>query len=164
MKPGKKKRRKERKKRWWLAFCVQSMWWSAASTSISIECLSKLTPSLYQHHGVFHLPVEEMDIPFADLQAKQPDIERFPASTLISFVIPTNHLSYTSFSANGLYSAKTRMATTSRVMALQLGAPRGIWRDIRQNYFERRKTWDGRRSQIARFAHFSSGLHEFLNP
>lgn len=57
-----------------------------------------LLRQLYQHHGVLHHPVEEMDIPFADLQAKLPDIEQFPAVLLFSFVIPTNHLSYTSFS------------------------------------------------------------------
>ncbi|KAJ6119049.1 hypothetical protein N7471_013000 [Penicillium samsonianum] len=33
--------------------------------------------------GFSIIPVEEIDIPFVDLQAKQPDIERFSASTLI---------------------------------------------------------------------------------
>ncbi|OQE64528.1 hypothetical protein PENNAL_c0227G05933 [Penicillium nalgiovense] len=33
--------------------------------------------------GFSIIPVEEIDIPFVDLQAQQPDIERFSASTLI---------------------------------------------------------------------------------
>jgi hypothetical protein len=33
--------------------------------------------------GFSVIPVEDIDIPFVDLQAKEPDIERFSASTLI---------------------------------------------------------------------------------
>lgn len=44
-------------------------------------------PSLFYHFlnimGFSIIPVEEIDIPFVDLQAQQPDIERFSASTLI---------------------------------------------------------------------------------
>ena len=125
MKPEKKEEKKEKRDDD-LRFVFSQCDGSAASTSLSIKCLSKLTPSLYQHHGVFHHPVEEMDISFADLQAKQPDIERFPASTLISFVIPrTIHRIHPSFSANGLYSAKTRMATISRTHGPSAGSPQG---------------------------------------
>ncbi|KAJ5776722.1 uncharacterized protein N7511_001733 [Penicillium nucicola] len=41
------------------------------------------------------IPVEDIDILFADLQAKQPEIERFSASTLIFFCDPHEpHTSY----------------------------------------------------------------------
>ena len=41
------------------------------------------------------IPAEEIDIPFADRQAKQPDIKRFSASTLVFLYSPYNpHIVY----------------------------------------------------------------------
>lgn len=71
--------------------------------------------SLSQHHGISIIPVEEIDIPFLDLRAKEHTIKHFSASALI-FLFDLNEplFPHTYFSVIGLYSAKARKATTRR--------------------------------------------------